>query len=116
MMTSGFNAAALLEEYGDRGLVRDLAELVVTTTSLQLDKIQAAVAAGDAQSLRTAAHCLRGSIAAFGVPSAVEAAKKLEAMGAAGELSGAEPLTEQLAQDISALRDGAKAWLASGAV
>ena len=39
----GFNAAALLEEYGDQGLVRELAQLLVDTTPSQLEAIRTAL-------------------------------------------------------------------------
>ena len=107
----GFDAAALLEEYGDQGLVRELAQLLVDTTPSQLEAIRTAVAAGDAVTLRAAAHRLRGSLLAFGVSDAVEAARTLESMGSAGDLTGAEALSTSLAKDVQSLRESARAWL-----
>jgi len=107
----GFNAAALLEEYGDQGLVRELAQLLVDTTPSQLEAIRTAVAAGDAVTLRAAAHRLRGSLLAFGVSDAVEAARTLESMGSAGDLTGAEALSTSLAKDVQSLCESALAWL-----
>jgi HPt (histidine-containing phosphotransfer) domain-containing protein len=111
-----FDAVLLLQEYGDEGLVRDLAQLLVDTTPAQMDAIQSAVSAGDGVALRAAAHKLRGSIVAFSVPEAVEAARKLEAMAAAGALDGADALSRQLVAGVQSLRDSAKAWLDAGAV
>jgi HPt (histidine-containing phosphotransfer) domain-containing protein len=111
----GFNATELFEEYGDHGLVRELAQLLVDTTPSQLDAIRSAVAASDAMALRAAAHRLRGSIVAFGVPDAVETARALEAMGSAGDLTGAEALSTSLAGDVQSLRESAQAWLTSDA-
>jgi len=111
-----FDAVLLVQEYGDAGLVRDLAQLLVDTTPEQMDAVQSAVGAGDSTALRAAAHKLRGSIVAFGVPEAVEAARQLEAMGAAGDLAGADALSRQLAAGVQSLRDSAKAWLDAGAV
>ena len=109
-----FSATLLLEEYGDDGLVRELAQLLVDTTPAQLEAIQTAVATGDAASLRSAAHRLRGSLVAFGVPDAVETARTLEAMGESGELTGAEALSAALVDDVQSLRESAKAWLDAG--
>ena len=109
-----FDAALLLQEYGDAGLVRDLAQLLVDTTPPQMDAVQSAVAAGDAVALRAAAHKLRGSIVAFGMAEAVEAARKLEMMGAAGDLGGADTLCGELVAGVQSLRDSARAWLDSG--
>ena len=110
-----FDAVLLLQEYGDEGLVRDLARLLVETTPAQVDAVRSAVGTGDGAALRAAAHKLRGSIVVFGVPGAVETARKLEAMGAAGDLAGAEALSRALAADVQSLRDSAKAWLDTGA-
>ena len=113
-LVPGFSAALLLEEYGDHALVRELAQLLIDTTPAQLDAIRTAVAAGDAASLRTAAHRLRGSLVAFGVPDAVETARTLEAMGESGELAGAEALSVALIDDVQSLRESARAWLETG--
>src|SRR5712691_1797409 len=82
-----FDAVLLLQEYGDEGLVRDLAQLLVETVPAQAEAVTRAVAAGDGDALRVAAHRLRGSIVPFGASEAVEAARKLELMAARGELS-----------------------------
>jgi two-component system sensor histidine kinase/response regulator len=108
-----FDARSLLDEYGDETLVRDLAQLLVDTTPAQLDAVKSAVDAGDGAALRAAAHKLRGSIVSFGAPAAVEAARKLEAMGVAGDLAGAEALSHELASEVRSLRESAKAWLDS---
>jgi len=110
-----FDPALLLREFGDEGLVRDLAKLLIETTPAQIDAVLAAVSGNDAAALRSAAHRLRGSIVTFGMPDAVETARKLEAMGTAGDLNGADVLSRQLAADVQLLRDGATAWLESGA-
>ena len=109
----GFDAAALFEEYGDHALVRELAQLLVDTAPAQLDAVRSAIAAGDATGLRAAAHRLRGSLVAFGVPDVVETARRLEAMGTSNEMTGAEALSTELARDVESLRDSALAWLNS---
>jgi HPt (histidine-containing phosphotransfer) domain-containing protein len=111
-----FDAAKLLEEYGDAGLVRDLAHLLVETTPAQIAAVEAAVATGDATALRAAVHKLRGSIVAFSVPEAVEAARTVEAMAVARDLSGVEAISRQLVAGVQSLRDSAKAWLDAGAI
>jgi HPt (histidine-containing phosphotransfer) domain-containing protein len=110
---TAFDAAALFNEYDDLGLVRELAQLLVDTLPTQLEAIRSAVAAGDAVALRAAAHRLRGSLVAFGVPGAVETARTLEAMGSSGDLTGAEALKTSLARDVESLRESAVAWLNS---
>jgi len=106
-----FDAAILLREYGDEKLVRDLARLLVDTTPEQIGAVQSAVEASDGAALRAAAHKLRGSIVPFGVPDAVEAARKLESMGTAGDFAGADALSRELVASVESLRASAKAWL-----
>ena len=110
-----FDAAMLLHEYADEGLVRDLAQLVVATTPTQIDAVKSAVANNDSAALRAATHKLRGSIVTFGMADAVATAKKLEEMGAAGDLTGADALARQRAADVQSLCESAKAWLERGA-
>jgi two-component system, sensor histidine kinase and response regulator len=115
-MTARFDAAALLEAYGDQALVRDLAQLLVENAPTQLDAIDTALAAGDATALRAAAHRLRGSLATFSVPAAVAMARQLEAMGAAGDLGPqTAALCNRLAADVRSLRESAVTWLHSSA-
>jgi HPt (histidine-containing phosphotransfer) domain-containing protein len=106
-----FDSALLLREYGDEDLVRDLAQLLVDTVPEQINAVTTAVKAGDGAALRKAAHKLRGSIVAFGMDEAVERARRLEAMGATGDLSDAVDLSDQLVADVRSLRDSASAWL-----
>jgi HPt (histidine-containing phosphotransfer) domain-containing protein len=108
---ASFDADLLLREYGDENLVSDLAQLLVDTIPEQVDAVTSAVNAGDGAALRRAAHKLRGSIVAFGMAEAVERARQLEAMGAAGDLTGAATLSHQLIVDVQSLRDSASAWL-----
>jgi HPt (histidine-containing phosphotransfer) domain-containing protein len=110
-----FDAVSLMQEYGDAALVRDLAQLLIDTTPEQMDAVQAAVSAGNSAALRTAAHKLRGSIVPFGAPDAVEAARTLEAMAVAGDLSGAEAISRALIADVQSLRESARDWLDAGA-
>jgi len=106
-----FDAHLLLQEYGDEGLVRDLARLVIDTTPEQIDAVRKAVADNDAATLRAAAHKLRGSIVPFGMAGAVEIARRIELMAAAGDLTGVDALSRELIADVQSLRASASAWL-----
>jgi len=110
-----FDAGLLLQEYGDEGLVRDLAQLVLETMPAQITAVETAVEARDSAALRAAAHKLRGSITPFRLSDAVEAARKLEEMGAAGDLNGAAALSLELVAGVQSLCDSAKAWIDAGA-
>ena len=108
---ASFDAAALLNEYGDDTFVRELAGLLIDVVPAQVDAIQRAVAASDARALCAACHRLRGSIAAFGVPAVVDMLRSLEAIGTTRNLAGAHTLATSLAGDVHALCDDARAWL-----
>jgi HPt (histidine-containing phosphotransfer) domain-containing protein len=108
---AAFDPRVLVDEYGDEVLVRELAKLLIDTVPVQVDAVQSAVLARDGAALRASAHKLRGSIAPFGMPAAVETARKLEAMGTAGNLAGADALSRELTADVQSLCDSAKAWL-----
>jgi HPt (histidine-containing phosphotransfer) domain-containing protein len=110
-----FDAAQLLRQYGDEALVRDLAELVVSTVPSQIDAVQDAVRARDCVAVRATVHKLRGSIASFALPEAVETARQLETMAAGGDLSNADELSRNLALATRSLCDSANAWLAANA-
>jgi two-component system, sensor histidine kinase and response regulator len=67
-----------------------------------LSRVEQAIARQDPAQLRESAHQLRGLIATFS-PKAAQAASRLEAMGAGGELGDAAPLLETLNELIQRL-------------
>jgi HPt (histidine-containing phosphotransfer) domain-containing protein len=72
-----------------------------------------AVAAGDSGSVSRIAHRLRGSLANFGAEEAVEAAFRLEKMGAEGDLAGADGVCEALIEGYDTVRTGLQRLLAA---
>jgi HPt (histidine-containing phosphotransfer) domain-containing protein len=105
-----FDKAALLERVdGDTELLREMAELFFADNARLVGAVRAAVAAGDAEALRVAAHTLKGSVGNFCAGEAAAAARELEVMGRAGELGGAADalrrLEGALATFVSALRE-----------
>lgn len=114
-MSSRFNPAPLLEEYGDASLVRELVQLFIDSASIQMDAITAAAARGDGPAVKAAAHRLRGALATFGAASAAQLSQTLESMGETGNLEGAEALAGELAAEVRDLCHGAAAWLSEHA-
>ena len=110
-MSGPFDADALLREYGDPALVHDLARLLVDTLPPQLDAVQSAIDTQDGPGLRAAAHKLKGSLGAFGVPRAVDLARALEALGSAGTVASAGGQHDALRREVLDLLDSARAWL-----
>jgi HPt (histidine-containing phosphotransfer) domain-containing protein len=113
-MTGSFNPQALVAEYGDEALVRELAQLFVDNAESQLQNILTAIDGADAVALRSSAHRLRGSVSTFGIDAATDLAQTLEDMGAAGTTAGAQPLAAQLADAVRRFCAQASAWLRSG--
>lgn len=67
---------------------------------VQLEAIRAAIDAGDAGALRTAAHQLKGAALNLGLPRVSTAALALEELGIAGSTEGAGPLLAALTRDV----------------
>ena len=68
---------------GNEKLIRSLAATFLADAPKALARIRAAVAKKNAAELASAAHLLKGSLAIFGAPKAVAAARNLEACGRA---------------------------------
>lgn len=111
MIKASFNADAMLAEYGDETLVRELARLFLETAGGQMDAIHAAVAAADATALKASAHRLRGAVSTFGASAATDLAQRIEVLGMHNTLQTAGDLAAQLDAEIVALCAGAQIWL-----
>jgi len=75
---------------GDREFERELLEQFLAISPGLIGEADAALAAGDAPALRTAAHTLKGSGRTIGADRLGEACAELEARAAAGDLAGAQ--------------------------
>jgi signal transduction histidine kinase/CheY-like chemotaxis protein/HPt (histidine-containing phosphotransfer) domain-containing protein len=71
---------------GNEKLIRSLAATFLADAPKALARIRSAMAKKNAAELASAAHLLKGSLAIFGMPKAVAAARNLEALGRAGSL------------------------------
>jgi two-component system sensor histidine kinase/response regulator len=85
---------ALSRVGGDAELLKEIAQLFIDDYPRALEDIRQAADRGDAKSLERSAHGLKGSVANFGAPSAVEAARKLESMGHAEQLAKVEEVQQ----------------------
>jgi HPt (histidine-containing phosphotransfer) domain-containing protein len=80
---------ALLETMGnDAEFLKKVIGIFLADCPGMLADIRVAVAARDPKQLMSASHALKGSVSFFGAPSAVEAARILEAMGRQEKLEG----------------------------
>lgn len=112
-LTNLDRAIALERVGGDLELLQEVARLFIDDCPNCMQSIRAAIDAGDPKALERAAHNLKGAVANFGAKNTVEAALKLEQMGRAGQIEGAEQAysalsasLERLTPELVALADG----------
>lgn len=90
-----FDRAAVLENLGgDEALFAEIAGIFVSDWPQNRKRLDSALAAGDANALRYAAHAVKGSVANFSADRAVQAARELEFAGRDGDLAQAPQLLE----------------------
>jgi HPt (histidine-containing phosphotransfer) domain-containing protein len=103
---------ALARLDGNEALLQELAVLFCEEGTRLMTGIREAIAQGETDELRRAAHTLKGSAGMFVAKPAVEAALRLEAMARDGDLSRIEnacsSLDEAMSRLLPALRDVAK--------
>ncbi len=80
---------------------RGLAAMFVADALRLSTEMRAAITRRDAGELRRAAHQLVGSAGYFAAQRIFDLAQRLEALGKAGDLSGADQLCEELAAEVA---------------
>jgi PAS domain S-box-containing protein len=96
-------SVALKAVRGDVALLETIVETAMGEIPNLLAAVRRAAAAGDAGSLRLAAHTLKGSVRYFGAPRVVEPAQRLEAMGQNNHLQNADGVLSLLDQSAGQL-------------
>lgn len=98
------DVAALLEQVvGNAALVDTAADLIVAQCAQDLQRIEQAIAVGDAAALADAAHTLKGAAAYFSAGAVHSAAAKLELLGRTSMLAHAAGLAVQLRSEVERL-------------
>jgi HPt (histidine-containing phosphotransfer) domain-containing protein len=94
---------------GDVGFVRDLVAEYLADGTLRVADMKAALAAGEAEDLRRAAHTLKGSSASLGALGLADACRAIEIAAREGRLDGLEAdiasVAEQFDVVVAALRE-----------
>jgi signal transduction histidine kinase/CheY-like chemotaxis protein len=97
-----------LQQPGAPDLVAKIIALYLENSRSLMEKIRAALAAGDANALREAAHALKSSSGNVGATGLVEIARQLEALGRDGKSDAAAGLVDGMSREharvISALQ------------
>jgi PAS domain S-box-containing protein len=86
----------LRSELRDDGVVRRLLEMFRDQTRERLDAVDAAAAAGDAETLRIVAHTIKGGAASIGAPRVRDAAASVEQAAREGRLGEANDFIHEL--------------------
>ncbi|HJW23669.1 MAG TPA: response regulator [Rhodocyclaceae bacterium] len=94
------DAVRALDPSGQKGLVRKLVDLYLNDGPLRLQQLSAALAAGDANGVRKAAHAMKSSSANVGAERLAAQLKELEALAMRdAALAGAEAMLAAIAEE-----------------
>ena len=88
---------------GDRELLVEISRLFVDDAPRHLERIRAALDARDGESLRRAAHGLKGAAANFDADGVVSAARALEEMGRTAQFDAQDAAWRSLTREIDRL-------------
>jgi HPt (histidine-containing phosphotransfer) domain-containing protein len=95
----------LLESVGgDQDFFAELAQTYFDDAPKLLATLHTALAAGDAESFRRAAHSLKSNSASFGAMQLSRMSKDLEDMGKAGTFDGAGPKIAGVEEEYARVR------------
>jgi len=86
-------------------VLRELVDIFLSHAPVLLGEVRTALADGDADTLRRAAHTLKGSAAVFAAEPAVQAALAVETLGREGRMEAAEPAVSTLEREVQRLCD-----------
>jgi signal transduction histidine kinase/CheY-like chemotaxis protein len=92
-------AIRAIERSGRAGMLRKVISLYLETSPTRLRELREALAQGDGDALRRAAHSLKSSSANLGATQLADLSRELEGLARSGSLVGAEPLLEQAEQE-----------------
>ncbi len=85
---------------GDMGFLVDLVSEYRTDGASRVADMRTALAAGQAEDLRRAAHTLKGSSASLGANGLAEVCREVEAAARDGDLDGLGPKVDAIAAEL----------------
>jgi CheY-like chemotaxis protein len=101
-----FDPEAALEQLGgDEPFFAEVIGLLQQDLPRLMDEVRQAVAQGDASGTQRASHALKGSVGYVGARPTAEAARKLEMIGASGDLNGAADALGALDHEVERLTE-----------
>lgn len=94
--SGGFCEALLARVDGDEQIFAELCDIFLDDAPKRLAAIRAALEAGNAAALRAAAHAFKGAAGVFDAEQIVALARRLEVIGAEGNLPDGEAVWAEL--------------------
>ena len=99
------DVAAVVDQLGgDAEMAHQLAEVFLDDYPARLEEVRAAVTRGEADTLRWAAHTIKGAVGTFSEAGAYQAAFRLETMGREGDLGDAQAAFDTLERELGRFR------------
>ena len=95
---------------GDADLLLEIAEIYLDSYESMLQGVHDAVAAHDADALKSAAHLLKGTVATFEAVTATAVAIRLEQMGRDATLTDAAAAAAELEAELVRLAEDLTAY------
>ena len=96
---------------GDEDLFREIVRLFLVDCPIRVAAIQAAVAGGDPEEVRTAAHALKGSAGNLSALALTAAARTLEGLGSERRLESAPEALRQLSAEADVATQLLRQWV-----
>jgi HPt (histidine-containing phosphotransfer) domain-containing protein len=98
---------SLIDAFGhDWQLLKETVQMLIEDYPPMLTSIQKALADGDADALKRAAHSLKGMAGNFQATAAEKTALRLEQMGRKGDISNARAVFDRLVRQMESVRQG----------
>jgi two-component system sensor histidine kinase/response regulator len=99
-----WNMSKTLEQLGgDMTLFQEVMDIFLAEAPKHLAALRLAVENGQAETIETTAHTLKGELGYLGIPEISQRASQIEEMGRSKNVSGAANLLEQFEADINGL-------------
>ena len=97
-------AAATVRVGGKVQHLKKIAAVFLDESAKLLAEMRQAIADGEAQKLKRAAHSFKGAVGLFGAAGAMQAAQQLEKIGCSGDLTGAEDVYAKMEHEMKRLQ------------
>jgi HPt (histidine-containing phosphotransfer) domain-containing protein len=92
----------------DENLMREILETLIDDTSLQIGRLNRAIASADSAECVRVAHYAKGACASAGAISAAALLRRIEGVAAQGDFSACRASLGELEKELNKLRTAAK--------